>query len=1142
MTLLLLLGFLFFATPRMPAAAAEAENQLPTMATTQVEAQAPRSCATNPFGSVHDLFIENEVFVGVTATSGFDPNLNGSLLDVETNQFGSFLAEEWVYYEDSNANGLGLIAHDVAAADLDGDGDSDFIQSFVNASNQWYVAHYDNPTPSYIKVSDNLYDPVAADSGHISGVNTFAEQAVLAGVDQVTGKVNVLLWDGTTNGSDIVIQGRWSSTTGGRQYASLLDVAVGDFKGDTDDEIAVLMEHSSGGLELIVLEYDANHNQGSGDNVEFRLLPIASLAIGSNVPTDIIVLAGRVNADLRDDIVIVHNASFADDPTILLAAFELDVTNTVVQPLTGLNKTIVYPYGGGPFDMGAGMGEIDGELLYEEIVLGYPADDGIHVQVFTAERLDDPNLPPYFETVYDWSAPGVPITQLSMAVGDLDNQGSDEIVAAYENSSDQLEVFFLDQDNLTNGTHTHSNALDPNGLNTPTAIALGDADNDSIRAVYSQDCRQVREDNINSVVYHPPLWQNIQPPDQAHGRGYIGETQAGGTAATMQLGSKRSTTTSGYVGIGIEAKYGVGSFQANTRVTMSEEYSQGSAQGTEESSSVSHSIKHAAFSSFAVVDEQTYHCYGYEVLQNSVVVTDTTTLRSCELDVNVSVERSATLDARNILAVIGSPSVNQALEWVPTTRDWASIALFRESFSAQSSTSGAGAAGKAVDGTLDGLAASMTATNVEDYPWWEVDLGQAEAISTIRIWHNDQEACKPNDCTPQLKDFYVFVSDSPFSPTDTPANLLIDPTVHSYSMADISQPLSRTVGTDYPAGRVTTFLTLEPVANTAVPILGQYVRVQINRTQAQLNLAEVQVFGSNHVEPNRHPLDVRPGPGSADYFEAQIYNPFTGTYPWIQVRGELLWNGVQNDLTPIVLAVPIGGAVTDWSRTSSTSTESFTSRTLSEQKSVGYEFNLSAGAIVMAQGGFGMEWSTGVFSEETHSTFWSENFEIGGWFKGFPSGAEGLYATCDYSVRPYYYQITEESSFGYQTTHTVLDYVVPGNRLDRTQDLTDCLLGHLPGGTSSAANDESNGTAAGSIFVPALVNDAGTANLRIISVDDPANGSVTFTDTFIIYTPNDGFVGQETFSYMIGDGLTTSTASVTVTVDPIRIFFPLITN
>ena len=1139
---LLLLGFLFFATMRLPAAAAETENLVPATTNGQGEALAAQSCETNPFGNVHDIFIENEVFVGVTATFGFNPNLNGSLLDVMTNQFGSFLGEEWVYYEDSNANGLGLQAHDAAAADLDGDGYSDFIQTFTNSSNQWYLAHYTDPTPAYFKVSDNLYNPIAASAGHISSVNTFAEQAVLAGVDQVSGKVNLLLWDGTTSGGDIVIQGRWSSTTGGRQFAGLLDTAIGDFNGDTDDEIAVLMEHSDGGLELVVLDYDPNHDQGSGDDVEYHLKPIASLEIGSNTPSKIIVLAGRIDADHRNDIVVIHNASLADDPTILLSTYELDATNTEIVPINGLDTTITYPYSGGPFEMGAGLGEIDGDLLRDEIALGYPAEDGIHIKVFKADRLDDPVLPPHFETIHDWSVAGVPITQLNLAVGDLDNQSPDEIIAAYENSANQLEVTFLDQGNLTDNTNTHANAYDPNGLNTPVAIAMGDADGDSVRAVYSGDCQQVREDNVTSVVYRPPLWQNIQPPDQAHGRGFIGETEGGGTSTAMQLGSSRSTTTSGYVGIGIEAEYGVASFEASSRVTMSEEYSQGIAQGTEESSSVSLSIRHGAYDNFAVFDEQTYNCYGYEVIQNNVVVTDTTTLRSCELDVNLSAERSATLDSRDILAVISSPSVNQALEWVPTIRDWASIALFRDSFTAQSSTSGGGAAGKAVDGILDGVAAAMTATNVEDYPWWEVDLGQAEVISTIRLWHNDQDSCAPNDCAAQLKDVYVFVSDSPFSPGDTPADLIANPDIHSYSMADISQALSGTVGPDFPAGRVTTFLTLEPSALTAEPIMGRYVRVQIDRTQTQLNLAEVQVFGTHHVEPNRYPVDVRPGPAGADYFEAQLYNPHTNTYLWIQVRGELLWNGLKNDLTPIVLVVPIGGADTEWSRTSSTATESFSSRTVSEQKSVGFEFDLSAGAIVMAQGGFGMDWSTGVFSETTHSTFWSENFEIGGWFKGFPQGAEGLYDTCDYSVRPFYYQVTEESTFGYKTTHTVMDYVVPAERLDRTQDHTDCLVGHVVAADSNAASDQATGTAGGSIFVPALVNDAGTTDLRIISVDNPANGSVTFTDTYIIYTPDGGFVGEETFNYVIGDDVTSSSASVTVTVDPHLIFLPLITH
>jgi hypothetical protein len=195
----------------------------------------------------------------------------------------------------------------------------------------------------------------------------------------------------------------------------------------------------------------------------------------------------------------------------------------------------------------------------------------------------------------------------------------------------------------------------------------------------------------------------------------------------------------------------------------------------------------------------------------------------------------------------------------------------------------------------------------------------------------------------------------------------------------------------------------------------------------------------------------------------------------------------------------------------------------------------------LAQAGFGMEFSTVIYTETTHSTAWSNGFELGGWVKGFPQGSPGAtilwYPQCEYTIRPYYYVLTEESSFGSKTSHPVLDYVVTSD-LNRLEDLTPCLLGHIYNTTSTASNDEAIGTAAGSILIYALLNDAGTENLRIISVDDPPNGSATFSERIINYDPDPGFIGEDTFNYIISDGITSSTGKVTVTVNEIQLFLP----
>lgn len=81
------------------------------------------------------------------------------------------------------------------------------------------------------------------------------------------------------------------------------------------------------------------------------------------------------------------------------------------------------------------------------------------------------------------------------------------------------------------------------------------------------------------------------------------------------------------------------------------------------------------------------------------------------------------------------------------------------------------------------------------------------------------------------------------------------------------------------------------------------------------------------------------------------------------------------------------------------------------------------------------------------------------------------------------------------------------------------------------ANDDSAMTKAGKpVTINVLGNDKGK-NISIISVNKPKNGSAVISNGRIIYTPNSGFVGMETFKYTIKDAYNrTTTAYVKVNV------------
>jgi hypothetical protein len=125
-------------------------------------------------------------------------------------------------------------------------------------------------------------------------------------------------------------------------------------------------------------------------------------------------------------------------------------------------------------------------------------------------------------------------------------------------------------------------------------------------------------------------------------------------------------------------------------------------------------------------------------------------------------------------------------------------------------------ANSAVDGNTDGnfFHGSVTATNADPNAWWQVDLGAVDTINSITIWN------RTDCCAGRLGDYWVFVSNTPFQASDTPATL------------------------QNRAGVFASHQTTAPNSSVSIPVgvQARYVRVQLSGTD-YLSLAEVQVYG-----------------------------------------------------------------------------------------------------------------------------------------------------------------------------------------------------------------------------------------------------------------------------------------------------------
>ena len=125
----------------------------------------------------------------------------------------------------------------------------------------------------------------------------------------------------------------------------------------------------------------------------------------------------------------------------------------------------------------------------------------------------------------------------------------------------------------------------------------------------------------------------------------------------------------------------------------------------------------------------------------------------------------------------------------------------------------------AIDGDINGNYGgdSVTVTNSEENPWWQVDLGANKTIDEIKVFNRTDGCCKA-------------------------------------AMSNFTVSVINNSGVEVFAKIFTTYPDPSVIVN-AGGIIGQIVKVQLNATSA-LTLAEVQVFGSDGVLSTKSYKDI----------------------------------------------------------------------------------------------------------------------------------------------------------------------------------------------------------------------------------------------------------------------------------------------
>lgn len=1135
--------------PVLPPAARPVTAQTPPVAPAAID------CAASPFGSTLTLGREDELFLGyrdVGVGGGPAGGLGVYRLDKSPTSVG---AAEAALVSDT-ANGRSQISDLAAtAADLNGDGSTEAIQTFSDATgrSQLFVLRPGGAPAEFIDGSQG-HTMRAVAAGDILGVGGLTQQAVVASRD-AAGGLNIQVYQGAADGS---IAGRaawWRSTAAGRAQPVLIRVDTGNLDGDRYDDIIVsIIQSDRATVQLLYLERQQGaQGDGAGTTADGLSLRASATSRISGVAHMALTLADT-NGDNSDEIVLGTAEGSASAISAWIYRFN-PVTTALDYRARGL-----FPVSANGFTMASG--DVDGPaggVRRDEIVLAYQSNgannygNGLHIQVARLSGLDSTSPQLTTDAYYadDHSA-----ANLALAVADLDKDNRAEVVAAYSDGEPfGMRLLTLGYSAAPARLLQRSSLRLDATLGAAPALAVGDWDDNSLRAVAQPTCRQLTENQILGAVFVPPFWQNIQ--GEVSKQGTLGSSLSREQVVEKSFSYIQGGSSSVYVGVsaGISL-FDLVELSASVRATASHEYSTSASQGTSTSQATIRTRGIFVDNDGVAFTRSNYRCYTYALEDGGVpIAPQDAGVRLCEfLPQRDSAGRitEASLISGSLDSWDSNYSDSQA-EWVPVARDWANLALFRGPYATQSSEAGGAGAGLALDSEIarTGAASSylgggVARTASEAGAWWQVDLGASEPIARVRLF------------TPpaSLGNFVVLVAEQDFRTMPEqgdPDALAARPDVHAFSVGG-------------PAGATTVVKTLVTAAGgtTQQPVSGRYVRVQ-RRGVAALALAEVQVLGPNHVEPDRYPLglcDARAGApaGSTTYngdgfFGVRLHNPWAATnnerYPCVKVRGQLRWGG-PNDQPGVYAVTRNAGGNGTWSLSTSTGGSTFTGSSFEATSSVGVELDAEGGVLAKVQAGGARTSTTGIAQESTLTTSWTSSFDVGGSVGNFPdtyTGPRQAWAdSCQYTFEPYFYEVADESSSGFQQRYTVLDYLVPFsvddpatlNREDAAP-LANCRNGNQTAGATTPADDQAAAYSGQPRQIAVLANDSGNG-LRLVEVGQPRHGAVTFTARSITYTPGAGYAGEDSFTYTAEDAQGQRTrGSVRVTVSAVRpIYLPLV--
>lgn len=980
-------------------------------------------CANTPFGNILTLREENEPMVSFVG--GFGSGDSGiahvDRFDLGSSQLFTLTASTVATYTEMQNVGE-LVS---VMADLDGNGKAELVQARTKTGDTLRVASYNsNGTTDLYTDNHTTHRNISIAAGRIltNTAGTPRQQVAIASAYSQGGYLSVIIVGGDLSGGLMnsgIPYAAYYTSTNELQNILQTDIAVGDLDGDgVQNDLAVVYIQPSHNPELITLHYDA---------VSQVISPTGYHELNFGDANKVRIALANLDGDHRDEIIVAKDTYSPDSslsPQVSVHTFDFRDNTPDTPGGDEIVELAQWTRSDQTTELALDSADTDNDGL-NEIVLGYRNyGSDAALTIYTLDILGSSTISihnQFSSTVLGRAA----VQFLDVRSGDLNNDGSGDIIAAFRDSDNQVQALHL-SDSFTptfgiselgyvrNNQGGHLNA-------TNISVAMGDWDDNSLRAHYGTpsgstiQCKTVEEPNIVAAVFAPPYWDRLQgksAPVPRDRRAWIGQSKGGSQSSESAITLSRNHSVSGYVGLKVGGEVAGVGLESEVRAKGGYEWnSSNTRRGGNTSTQTTNESWNSNDGSFVALERTTHDCYNYQLKQGATDLD--AVFRFCEFKGYAEVAT----DLDNWDTNYG-PALNpQALQWTPIARDWANLALFRGAAAVQSSTDGELVAKRAADGNTSGTLSqnSVARTANEAAAWWQIDLGKLQELRNVRLWNRDNVGCTTLTCSAALSNFYVFVSDTDFRDiSNNPQTLAQSPLVW----------------TQFYTASAGSIVNVQTFRNNK-PIIGRYVRVQLSQPGA-LALAEVQVFGSNAVEPDRYPIAVSDPIKGDGWFNALVYDP-NGIKQVVRMRGNLLWNGA-NDGVLASKRVTVGNVVADWSMEEERSKTSIESESLGNITRVGAEFDVSGGVGLQVTAGGGYEFSSGLLTESVRSTAWMTSFVIGGGVQGLPSSVDGvpLLSECEYGFQPYYYEVTDQANTGYQHRYIVVDYIVPDQSITRS--------------------------------------------------------------------------------------------------------------